>query len=414
MRASRIREASIGIAVHSDELAAVVVRASRVQAVVRHRRSAGNVADDVASLIALVPRRRWLRYRATIAAGFEWCRLKELEGLPPSGDLRMLSRVVRENAASFFLRRGQRITVAPLAREANGRLWAAAFEHTAVTEIAGALSSSRCTRVRAIPSVAAVAHVVAAGTHVWLDGDVAIEMTVDASGLHRLRVLAGDRVQPSLTVSQRFGAIGLESPAAVAAFGAATATHRTFHVWEPEQPARTATRLVQVKLAISIALVVISSLAAILAPGIRAGVFLASARRDAARLSSVSIQAAREDAELSRAWSLIHRVDAVRARRGRITLLLGAFSRVLPESTAIVELRIDSTGGSFTALSPHAADILPQLAGIDGATSARIAGTITRENVAGAQLERATFRFERPRPSTHDSPSPRARLAVSK
>jgi len=107
-------------------------------------------------------------------------------------------------------------------------------------------------------------------------------------------------------------------------------------------------------------------------------------------------------------------VDAVRARRGRITLLLGAFSRVLPESTAIVELRIDSTGGSFTALSPHAADILPQLAGIDGATSARIAGTITRENVAGAQLERATFRFERPRPSTHDSPSPRARLAVSK
>lgn len=397
MHASRVREASIGVAVHSDELAAVVVRAGRVHAIVRQRRNDGDLAADVASLMALVPRRRWLRYRATIAAGFEWCRLKELEGLPHSADLRMLSRVVRENVASFFLQRGRRLSVGVVAREANGRLWAAAFEHDALGEMADALSSSGCSRVRAIPSVAAIARVVTAGTHVWLDGDTATEMTVDASGLHGVRAFAGDRVQPSLTVSQRFTTLALGSSAAVAAFGAAMAKHRTPHVWEPERPTHGATRLARIKVAVSVALVIVSSLAAILAPGIHAKLFVARAGGDAARLRSTNIEAARVNAELSRAWTLVHRVDAVRSRRGRVTLLLGAFSRALPESTAIVALRIDSMSGSFTVLSPHSADILPRVVGIDGVADARIVGTITRENVAGTLLERATFRFERSR-----------------
>lgn len=403
MHASHIREASIGVAVHSDELAAVVVRAGRVLAVVRHPRSAGNVATDVAAVMALVPRRRWLRYRATIATGFEYCRMKALEGLPQSADLHTLTRIVRENAASFFLRRGQRLTIGGVARAADGRLWAAAFEHAALTEIAAALSSSRCTRVRAIPSVVAIARVVVPGTHVWLDGDIAVEITVDASGLHRVRVFDGTGVRPSLTVSQHFGAPGLDSPVAVAAFGAAIAKHRTSHVWEPEAPARVTTRWTRLKLAVSVVLVVVSSLAAIVAPGARAKLLITRASVERDRLHTVSVQAARENAELSRAWSLAQRVNAVRARQGRITLLLGAFSQALPESTAIVALRIDSAGGSFTALSPHAADILPQLTGIDGVTGARIAGAITREKVAGALLERATFRFERARPATQRS-----------
>jgi len=395
MRASHIREASIGIAVHSDELAAVVVRVGRVQAIARHHRCAANLEDDVASVMALVPRRRWLRYRATIAAGFEYCRVKELEGLPHTGDLRMLTRIVRENAASFFLRRGQRLSVGSIVREANGRLWAAAFEHTALTEIAGALAASGCIRVRAIPSAAAIASVVAAGTHVWLDGDTAIEMTVDTSGLHRVRAFDGRGVQSSLATPEHFGAMGLESAAVVAAFGAAIAKHRASHVWEPERPTRVATRWTRVRLAVSIVLVVLSSLAALLAPGIHARLFVARLRGDASRLRSVSVQEARENAELSRAWLIIRQVDAVRARRGRITRQLGALSQALPESTAFVTIRIDSAGGSFTALSQHAADVLPQLADIEDMAGARIAGTITRENVGGAQLERATFRFER-------------------
>jgi len=52
---------------------------------------------------------------------------------------------------------------------------------------------------------------------------------------------------------------------------------------------------------------------------------------------------------------------------------------------------------SFTAIAPHIADVLPELASVDGLESPRIVGSVTREVIGGVHVERATFRFRRPR-----------------
>ena len=66
---------------------------------------------------------------------------------------------------------------------------------------------------------------------------------------------------------------------------------------------------------------------------------------------------------------------------------------VLPDSTAIVAFRIDSAGGTFTALATHVADVVSALADVDDLVAPRLAGAITRESTGGTRLERAAIRF---------------------
>ena len=78
-----------------------------------------------------------------------------------------------------------------------------------------------------------------------------------------------------------------------------------------------------------------------------------------------------------------------------MTLLLAALAREIPDSTALITLRLDSLEGSVTTITTQAADVLPQLTDIPGIVAPRIVGSITKETTAGAPLERATIRFRR-------------------
>ena len=80
-------------------------------------------------------------------------------------------------------------------------------------------------------------------------------------------------------------------------------------------------------------------------------------------------------------------------------MLLGELSQALPDSTALVSLRLDSLDGTFVALSPHAADMLSELVAVPGIVGPRIVGSVTKEIVGDAQLERATVRFRRETPA---------------
>jgi len=117
-----------------------------------------------------------------------------------------------------------------------------------------------------------------------------------------------------------------------------------------------------------------------------------------AALRASQTEVARAQGELRRVATTLDRVERFREQRGKITMLIGAISEALPESTALVTLRLDTLEGNFVALTPHAADILSQLADVPDIVQPKIVGSLTKETMGAVQLERATVRFKRPAP----------------
>jgi hypothetical protein len=135
--------------------------------------------------------------------------------------------------------------------------------------------------------------------------------------------------------------------------------------------------------------------AALMARGYHAAQIAAAANGALAALRDSELAADHVDAELRRTTADLDRIDQFAAARGRLTTLLGAISEALPDSTAVVSLRLDTLDATFMVLAPHAADVLPSLLDLRSVAAPRIVGAVTREVQAGVRLERASFRFRR-------------------
>jgi Tfp pilus assembly protein PilN len=170
--------------------------------------------------------------------------------------------------------------------------------------------------------------------------------------------------------------------------------------WRPEPDPQRVARAMELRVAAAALFALVAATGAMVAPGVRAAQVVREASRELMALRQSRTETARAEGELRRAAATLDRVDRFREQRGRTTLLLGALSQALPDSTALVSLRVDSLEGSFVALTPHAADILPQLVSITELSGPRIVGSIVKETVGGATVERATVRFKRPRPAS--------------
>ena len=130
-------------------------------------------------------------------------------------------------------------------------------------------------------------------------------------------------------------------------------------------------------------------------PGIHASRVARESEAELQRLRGAQLSLARDEAELRRITDFLNRVESFRAQRGRITRVVGALSQALPESTAMLSFHVDSVEGSFTAVAPHIADVLPELGSIEMISAPRIVGSVTREVIGGVRVERAAFRFRR-------------------
>jgi len=136
---------------------------------------------------------------------------------------------------------------------------------------------------------------------------------------------------------------------------------------------------------------------ALVAPGIRAARYARAWKRELSRTRATQTELARVQSDLRRVSEALDRIAAYGAGRGGITRALASLSRSLPDSTAILTIHLDSANGSFTAISPHVTDVLPALDDTESIVAPRIVGSLTRDVIAGATLERAAFRFRRPR-----------------
>lgn len=336
----------IGVSVTGREARAALVVSGNVKW--RDAESFGDadtLTDALARLLARVPRPA-RRVHVSIAFGGEWVQLRRLGGLPNVGSVRVLTQLVRENERSFFLWKGAPSIVAELDVRANGEVWGAAFDRRAIECVEQAARLSRIMVRRAIPSA-------------------------------------------------RLGSPSEDTDADVLAVAAALAPRRLALAWQlPPDPAHRLRRT-RVGRAGIVAAFAASLGIAILGPGVRADRAGRVAARALARYKVAADTLARTQIELQRVSRRLARIDAFQLERGRVTRLLAALSEATPESTAMLTLRVDSVEGALTVIAPQMAEVLPTLDELRGVFAPHIVGSITREAIGGAQVERASIRFRR-------------------
>jgi hypothetical protein len=326
--------------------------------------------------------------------------VKRLQGLPPVTDRAVATQIVRANVGRFFLRNGVPLSASD-AHRSNNTWWGAVMDTHVLLAVEQACNQLRLRLEGCIPTVAALAQLVADGSVTWRDGESVSTITVRRRAWIEVR---RDRARESpASCIPAVAKLGPDALTLTDALAAAYCTRRSPLLL------RSAGRDAGRRLALRLMLggsAVIALLGTLLAPGMAASRQQARdehrlvALRDSTRRWAPVLQ------ELSLATAGLNEIARLTARRRSMTQLLGELAEALPDSSAIVTLRVDSAGGSVTLLSTSAASVIPQLAAVDGIVEPKIAGSVTRETVGAAQLQRVTvrFRFASAQPPRASSP----------
>jgi hypothetical protein len=386
---------SLGIAVSRSSIRMMLVRGKEV---VWHAcasvdgQAPGDALDALLATLPVAARPGALMSpRVVLAVGAGYVQVKRLEGLPATDDQRMLTTALRLNSAAFFLRGSARLIISDVDHRPDGSNWSAAYHGDVIDELVEALRRRRMPKLQTIPAVVARARLLGAGAHVSDDDGVRLEVVSSARGIvTSIRRVASDTTETVLPPA--LADIGAEY---LDAYAAATAGSTVKLSWRPPPEPRHARRMDAFRFALAGALLATTLTAALIAPGMRAGRDAISATTELDRYELLARESGRVRVELSRVSAQLDRIDRFQKARGKTTKLIGAISAAIPDSTAVVTLRVDSVEGSFVVLTPRAADVLSELASTDGIVSPKIAGSVTREMQGSARLERATVRFRR-------------------
>jgi hypothetical protein len=389
----------LGISISSDAVRGIVVKRGRVA---WHARSTVGEQETIGAalerLLSGLPASRLTRPAVHIALGLAHGHLKRIERLPPTRNAKLLDRIVKENADAFFPRFAARTIMTDLDHRADGSSWAAAADAALLDEVLAALRRQRLAPSVALPLAAAIARAVPAGKWRVSDAGLHAELTTIEVGIihdFRRRYAGAPIEAPPAPTPTALEAFGTEAPEFTAAYGVALTPARARLAWRPLRDPARVRALDVARIAAAAILLIGCTSAALFARGAHARRIASAAAIQLAAVHDSELDAARVDAELRKTTVELDRIRRFDATRGRMTALLGALSEALPESTALVSLRVDSLEGNLVALAPHAADVLPALLDLPGVAAPRIMGSVTREVQGGARVERAAIRFRR-------------------
>lgn len=387
----------LGIALGADELRGILLDG----ATIRWRGSVAmsrpqEIDAAVAELLASAPR-TFARSRLGVVVGPRWVQVKALAEFPPVKPARVGNQILRENQRAFFLSRAAPMAIADVHTRRDGSVWGAAFDRDLVDGLTTSLRKAGLRVTRILPAVVAIAARYPGTAMFWNDGADSFHIEGDVEGpvkVDRVLFESRDTPPPSPTA---LAALGEEASRYVDAHAAALIPRIAPLGWQPDPDARRVRVMAIARgTALGTAVCIAAGFAA-LGPGLRAAHFTGTARHEleSARASQHELSAL--ESELGRVTERLNRLESFRAPRGQMPRMLGELSRSIPESTAVLSFHADSAEGSFTAVAPNAADVLNELNGVDGIDVPRIVGSVTRETLNGAHLERATFRFRRRR-----------------
>jgi hypothetical protein len=351
-----------------------------------------SISTAIAELLDRRPNNVRGKVRASVTIGFSRAPVKRLDGLPSLRSSAQMTQMLREHASAVFMSRADAAAIPDVWRSADGSWWGSAIDRAAIDETVAGANRVGIRVLSMIPTVCALARIRANGTAVIDDGRAVVEATTHDGELREVRrTLARFDVNDAPAALRSFGD---DAHHYAGAYAAAMATRRVPLAWRVEpDPAFSAIRR-RTRVAAMTVVLVAATAAAILAPGLRA-VLIVRHARSAAGTSNVRDEIARVESDLRTTTRLLATAARFDSSRGAVMRLVAQLGQSLPESTAIVSLRVDSLESSFTAIAPHVTDVLGELGSVDRIENPRIVGAVTHEIVAGAHVERATFRFRR-------------------
>jgi hypothetical protein len=381
----------LGVAIGSREIRALLVRAGAIE---WHASTGISAANDIAaSLQELLTRAPRVAggMRVTVVVSPAWVQVKPLMGLPPVKSIRLTEELLRENQQAFFLWKGSPALIAGIQVTNGGAVWGAAFDRDVVQQVTGGLRAARLSVRRVTPAVAAIVAAMANRPVLWTDGDDSFELEGDHGGMRRLnRITSNQALDPS-ALPATLAEIGDDALRFADAYAAAVAP-RSLALTLELQPDASRT----LRRGVTVTVVCAAAAFAAFGPGMRAREFARAAELSLGRSRALEIELAQNESELRRVTEILNRIESFRHEREKVTRILGDVAQAIPDSTAILTFHVDSVEGAFTAIAPHVADVLPELAEVREVIAPRIVGPVTRESLGGVHMERASFRFRRP------------------
>lgn len=390
------RRARLGLGIGSERVSAVLVERGRiVWSTVRERTAFEPLEATLTRLLGAVPRRRWARRPAVVAAvGPTASQLKRIVGLPHLTEPAAVAALVRENVARFFLKDGVPLLTAGVRLVEPGIAWAAAVEAPLVASLERACRATGLVLGGVVPVAIALERAAEGETVEWRDGDARLTVALTDGAVATVRrstAVAGDGGSVLCPTSLIRGLEGGAVPVADA-FGAAMLPHdeplalRTA-ITAPAGPSRR-------RLRAALAACAIACLAALLAPGLAAMWVAHRADRRLAAIAPRARAAATRAARLGHARREAETIADLAAGARPATLLLTEIARALPERAALVALEVNaSTGtGSLVAIAPRATQVMDAVERVSAFASPTIEGPVTPESVGGTTVERLTVR----------------------
>lgn len=348
----------IGIAIDTDRVSAIEL--SRHGSVRRFdgpgATSSAEVGAAVRAALLAFPPRALLASTPTVvvvlAPALAQC--KRIFGLPAVRDRRLATALVRESSARFFRRTSESMVTSDAELGADAEVHAAAAPAETIRELRLAAEAARVRLKAVIPRDA------------FTDQIASLQGSADAEG---------------------------DAPMAAALVAARVARAQSasrFNLLDAAGSSRRASRL-EVQRALSALGVAI--VAAIVAP-----VLLATWQRSTQRDAHAVLRSREEAAvavarELATASERLLAIAQHAASRRSSLALLGQLTRALPSGAAITEVRLDSIGGTVTALTPSADVFLRGLTASPLVSAPTIVGAVTRERQGDRDLERVSIRF---------------------
>jgi hypothetical protein len=403
------RRDTIGLAVGADRLLAIGVDAGKETiAWALEAPATGDIASlraQVHALLEKAPRKRWRARRPAIVAavGPTLVQTKRIGRLPPLPSVEAMSDVVRASTSRFFIVGETPAAVSDVHLSQSGDPWAAAFERPVIDAIIAGCRDARLPLGGCVPEVSLLPRSFNPSSFVWSDGSVCVAISAVQGELDSVRPCQSalelqrsggqhaDLVEPLAT-------LGEDARRFAGAYGAAIARGRFPALAAPlRKHANPGAPIPVWRTAVAIA-------ACILALGIAAVAPAVTARKQSQRAETAlaAIDAQRTTAvdatiNLRQVTAALDSAARAASERQSILALLASVTAGLPDSSAIVTLRTDSTGGTIVVLSPRAAMVVKTLDGLEEMTAPQIVGPVTRETNGNRELDRVTVRFGLPR-----------------
>lgn len=406
---------AVGIGVSVDAVRAVCVRSGRVVwARELECPDADNLEATLDALLLAVPR-GFRRTRVGVAIGPARSQLRLVRGLPELEDRALVSALVQQDPARFFLRNGTPIVTTSVHVVDNGS-WVGAIDQPVVDAVRRACRRKRGRHIIIVPT-AAVLHLALDEERVdWRDGEVSVSVQRAGARLQSCRRSVGAIVTGTPIRERRIAAAAPRFDGDTFRFADAIAAAQlerrsTLAVPSHRRDGRVDS-LPRWRIPLASLSFFAATMLALAAPGIEAARALRHLRAERAKLEKPSTAAMRLERELGRHAALLREFTEFDRSSRSMTLSLAALTRAIRPPSMLLGLRADSTGGTLVALTPSAAALVtmlgndtelsaprivgpvtPQAAPVGPTPSSQVAPTATSPSAVPPRTERVTIHF---------------------